>query len=111
MKYSSDNGAIFDRNLLSRWFGQKNKRPDDECWELEHFVRNFVCGCGWDLKYWGDWCDFLQIFGRGVYKRLPHWFAENKKDNNVWAVIEKQEDLTMEAYFKDGLRDTEWIEV
>jgi len=78
---------------------------------LEWFIRNFVCGCGWDLKCWGDFCNFNQEFGTGYIKRLPYWFAENKKDNNVWAVIEKQEDLTMEAYFKNGLRDTEWIEV
>ena len=45
-KYSSKNGAIFCRRMLSRWFGKKNKRPAKECWELEWFIRNFICGCG-----------------------------------------------------------------
>ena len=107
-KYSSKNGAIFCRRMLSRWFGKKNKRPAKECWELEWFIRNFICGCGWDVKWWGDFCDFNTEFGNEYLKRLPEWLAENRENNDKWAVIEKQKGKTVWAFFTRSRLVSEW---
>ena len=111
MKYSRNNGAIFDRRILSRWFGKKNGRPDAECWELEHFIRNTMCGCGWDIKWWCDVCKFNQEFGVGYVKRLPEWLAAHQQETEKWAVIEKQEGKTVWAFFTNGIRASEWEDV
>ena len=108
MKYSRKNDAIFDRRILSRWFGKKNGRPDDEAWELEWFIRNFISGCGWDVKRYGDFAVFNQEFGTGYIKKLPEWFAANQQETEKWAVIEKQEGKTVWAYFTNGIRASEW---
>ena len=111
MKYSRNNGALYDRKILSRWFGKKNGRPDDESWKLEWFIRNFISGCGWDVKWYGDFAIFNQEFGVGYVKRLPEWFAANQQETEKWAVIEKQEGKTVWAYFTNGIRASEWEDV
>ena len=111
MKYSFKNYAIFGRKTLSRWFGTKNGRPAKECWELEWFIRNFICGCGWDVKYYKDYCNFNQEFGTEYIKKLPEWLAENRQENEKWAVIEKQDGKTVWAYFTNGIRVSEWVAV
>ena len=108
MKYSRNNGAIFDRRMLSRWFGKENGRPAKECWELEWFIRNFMVGSWGEAKYWGDFCDFNQRFETGYIKKLPEWLAENRQENEKWAVIEKQDGKTVWAYFTNGIRVSEW---
>ena len=112
VKYNRYNGAIFDRRMLSKWFGKKNKRPDDECWELEWFIRNTLCGSDWEVKCWGDICDWNQKYGTDYLKRLPEWYAEHKASGS-WPVIETQDDETVWAYFSGGtkVKDSDWAPV
>jgi len=70
------------------------------------FVRGLLMGCGWEAKEWGDFVDFKNEFDL----KTDHWqlFFKKHKEENMWAVLEKHENATRVAFFKDGIRKTDW---
>ena len=109
--YTFANGALFGRRYLNIMFGQKSRRPSGECWELERFVGGFVIGSDWEFKELSDWGAFVRFFGAAkLYSQIGVWFDKHKEDGS-WAVVEKQNDKTVWAYFNHGVRKTEWVEL
>ena len=113
MKFAGN--GIFSRRDLNRWFGEKPRRPDAECWELERFVAGIIAGSGFEFKCWGDFCDFQQKYGNvsTLFKSL----YENKQGD--WPVFETHEGKTRYAWWSDAestsgiefsKRVSEWVE-
>ena len=120
MKYVG-NGR-FDRRILNLAFGQKNARPDAECWELEAFVVNTMCGNGWDCK--GvlarlDFIVFCEEFGirlwpsrvGGEYQPTvwPRWLGGSAPEEDKWAVVEKRDGVTMWCWFQKSMQISDWV--
>ena len=115
--YNFVHGAIFGRRFLSILFGQKNKRPDKECWNLEAFIRGIVIGSGWEFKELKDWFDFSKFYLGGastppifLNTMLSLWHDIYLKDGG-WVVLDKLCHNTVWAYFKNGIRVSNWIEL
>ena len=69
--YNYVHGAIFGRRFLNILFGQKNKRPDRECWDLERFIGGLVIGSGLEFKELNDWFAFSQFYRVGSASTPP----------------------------------------
>ena len=104
-KYAG-NGRL-NRRYLSWLFGKKTGRPDDECWKLERFVHDTLAGNGWRCRGFDDLMDFMRAFGVN-YPNWPVWLAGSDKDADRWAVMEKQGDVHMWAWFEKSMRIGEW---
>ena len=109
--YSFTNGALLGRRFLNMMFGKQNRRPTQECWDLERFVGGMVIGSDFEFKEFSDWAAFVKFFGaKQLYSMLGIWYAKYQEDG-TWAVVEKQDDTTVWAYFNKGVRKTEWVEL
>ena len=108
VKYSS-NGRL-GRRFLNRVFGQVNKRPDSECWELEDFIMNVICGIefGGDARHEWDVYQFNHDAGmEGQTRQIwQHWFANRE---HGWPVVEKQGDHMVWTWFKESRQMGEWV--
>ena len=110
VKYAG-NGRL-DRRLLNRCFGQKNARPDAECWDLEAFVVNTMSGCGWDCRSGYDLLMFCKEFDITLYARPNiwfRWFAGSAPKEDKWAVVEKRDGVPMWCWFQKSMMLGEWV--
>jgi hypothetical protein len=96
-----------NRNTLRRLFphitipkGKEGKPLTDE---LSIFVSSTIMGCGYEAR---DFSDYLEFARDHPLVSTKHWaeFYNAHKENNMWAVIEKERF----AYFKDGIRKGPW---
>ena len=109
VKYARD--GTLDRRILNRLFGQKNARPDAECWDLEAFIRNTMSGCGWDMKERQHFWEFCTTFGIqvAVSPQWRVWFEGSDPEDDKWAVIEKNgDDPARWAWFHKSMMVSEW---
>ena len=111
-KYSTANGSRLSRRTLSAIFGRKNARPNNECWELENFVRDTLAGSDEPLasgEFYiqgpGDLYEFnLRC---GIHDVIwQKWFAERETG---WPVVEKQNDAYVWAWFKSNTQLGAWV--
>ena len=95
------------RRFLNRIFGTVNKRPDDDCWELEYFIINTMCGfsSGGDVRHAGDVMRFGIETGT-TNSMWQHWY--NHKDNG-WVVVEKQGDAFVWTWFRHSRQLGTWV--
>ena len=109
-KYSRD--SRLGRNYLNRLFGKVNRRPEEQCWELEAFVINVICGIdfGGDVRHAGDVHRFNIEMGTGVGMKTQeiweHWW-ENRKTG--WPVVEKQGDTMVWTWFQSSRQMGDWV--
>ena len=115
-KYAN-NGA-FSRAHLSKMFAKKNKRPDEECWALEHFIANVMTGCGWDLKHWADYCMFCSEFKIPAINRRGEgspvwtaWFEGANPGEDKWPVVEKRGETIVWTWFEKSMQVADWVPI
>jgi len=112
MKYSRD--GRLTRRILSRLFGKKNARPDEECFQLEAFVVNTMSGCGWDMRHEGDVMRFGEEFGFPIWsfnQPWARWMEGSSEEEHRWAVVEKRNGVAMWAWFQKAMLISEWAPV
>ena len=112
--------GVFSRALLSKIFPKKNKRSDDECWELEHFIGFVMQGCPelGDLKHWADYCKFCAEYSIPAINRRGEgspvwnmWLAQADPMNDKWPVVEKRGGQAVWAWFEKSMQVGEWVPV
>ena len=104
-KYARD--SRLGRRFLNRIFGKVNRRPDEQCWDLEAFIRNVMMGIdlAGDVRHAGDVHRFNM--DAGVTPAVwQGWFA-NKE--NGWPVVEKQGDSYVWTWFQTSRQMGEWV--
>ena len=106
-KKFAGNGRI-NRHNLNWIYGKKLNRPDDECWELEAFLIDTMCGCSWELKGMHDVFYFGKEFGitRHHWRK---WFIAHNPEDEHWVVVEKQKGETVWSYFKNFRQTGPWV--
>ena len=74
--------------------------------DYQRFLTGFLIGCGYEAKRFGDFVEFQKDFKL----KTAHWqkFFQKMSEESLWTVIEKKEEKSRVAYFKDGIRKTEW---
>ena len=105
MKYSQ-HGKL-NRRDLSKWFDNKSGRSDKECFELEAFIGNVLCGCGWDFKERFDFLKFNAEFGIS-YVSWRMWFSESEPESDKWPVVELHDSRPMWTWFQHSMQIGEW---
>ena len=109
VRYTKHQGARLSRRILNGRFGKPAvKRTDEQCWELEHYVRNTMCGNSWDLHGPLELAMFNQEFQCGTMWRS--WWEE-RPDAESWVVIEKQNNVPMWCWFRNFRKSSEWTPV
>ena len=112
MKYAGN--SRLNRQTLNRVFGRKVGRPDEECFELDAFIVNTMCGCGWDVRDSRDVHMFNMEFGNSSVD-WRRWFAGYsaalERDAKLWVVVEKQNGTPVWTWFERGLRVGEWTPI
>ena len=106
VKYNKKNGRSLTRPVLKRVFGTPAvRRSDEECWKLDAYVLNTLCGCGWRLR----WPFELTMFNteHSCEHLWQSWWDE-RPCGESWVVVEKQNEISMWAWFTHGLRVTPW---
>ena len=109
MKYSKD--GRLGRRVLNRLFGQKNARPDEECFEKEAFVINMMSGCGWDVRDQRDVMQFGRQFGFPFWSNdqpWNKWLLASNPDKGRWVVVEKRGSVPMWTLFEKSMQISEW---
>ena len=102
--------SYFGRRFLNTMFGRVNKRPDNECREMEKFIIGTISGAefgGRDVR--NAYCVFLFNKKTGTNNEMwRHWF-ENRE--NGWPVLEKQGDNVMWTWFKSSRQMGGWAKI
>ena len=98
-----------DRRFIRRLFNAqipKGKVGKTLTQEYQSFLTGFLIGSGFESKRFGDFVDFQKEFKL----KTAHWqkFFQKLSEESLWAVVEKKEEKTKVAYFKDGSRKSEW---
>ena len=110
-KYTKKNGALFDRRILNKLFGQKSGRTNAECWGLEKFVRKIITGSGWECKTWHDFAAFNKHFDATnmwrTWLTVPTMLNSTSLDETC-PVVEMRDGRPQWALFEGGERQTEW---
>ena len=87
-------------------FGKKN-RSDSEWWSIDNFTRGFCCGSSWYVKYFWDLQQFQELYN--IPQNLwQEFYSNHSSSQDLWPVVEKQDNQTVYAWFKNGIRKTEW---
>ena len=103
--------SYFGRRFLNRMFGRVNKRPDEECRELEKFIIGTINGAefggSWRVQDAGVVYTFNYTTGADP-QMWQHWF---EKRENGWPVLEKQGDNVMWTWFKSSRQMGPWVKI
>ena len=97
-----------DKRFIQRLFNvqiPKGKPGKALTREYQCFVTGFLIGCDYEAK---GWCDFIE-FTKDFKLTKENWqtfFRKHKE--GMWAVVEKKDGETRLAYFRDGVRQSEW---
>ncbi len=98
-----------DRRFIRRLFNvqiPKGKAGKALTKEYQCFLTGFLIGCGFEAKRFQDFVDFRKEFKLKTAD-LQTFFRKHKEEG-MWAVVENKDDKTQLAYFKDGIRKSEW---
>jgi len=122
-KYNNRNNAKFPKKYLNKYFNMEF--TDKECWEMEYFINNTICGCSWDFKIFVDFHQFIHFFNIKPQmwinwkKEYDRWENIRKLENlnfkyQKWAVVEEYKEYKGKmiyrwAYFQDGSECSKWI--